>query len=995
MHTDRRSTNTTKKTNLAASVAAGLGMSFAMLPAVAGTVSGKLTFQASGQPVAHATVSLAGTPYAATTDAQGRYTIARVPAGTYTLTSSSGGASDTSQAFRLSATDAVTMDLALRKAVQLSGVTVAANRYDASSLQFNANRTVDVLSAKDLQTTAVHNVAEALGLMPGVNVTTTGTGYFGGVDGAARGEGMFTSVRGLPSEYNVNLIDGVDVAQGMPYSRSVQLSLLPPSGLQTIVLNKTSTADMDGDAIGGTIDFRTPTAFDIDKPTSGSITVSGRSESRARDYGGSGLGGGLAAEFQTKFGAQKQVGVYASAYYDYRNVTNSEVGAAESALNDGSWAFAHASADGGDAAGYDPARNLSSIGMNVGVAAGYERRYGSNFSLDWKVDDSLTAYARATYAYALTDQDTIYNQLLPNDVSYRPAGGGTYKPVIGRIANRFWYETNPERADLATFQVGADKTAGGWTISPNVFYSFGDNDRPNHVEIDGREDKYSQANFAYGGSTLQAYGPGGFPYPQLTPALLGSVNDIPGMWANDYGELTRIFSGQKKGGAKLDFRYDFDDGALSSIQFGLKYSDSSRRFTNRDWSTAGIDDGTTTLGDLGIFGGNYASIFPGKYRWSTPKVNEAAVSDLIYAHLQPGDLDTCGSSYWVNNYNCNSMRGTEAVSAAYAMATFDVGALEIQPGVRFEHTSIRNTFWVTPADADGNELPGYFSNNRTQYNEALPSLLLTYRPDESSVYRAQAWESYTRPAFVELGGGSQISVSRGVTTITQGNPDLKPIKSTNLDLSAQWLNDRGGFASVAAYYKRLHDYIYDNGAGQVNPNTSGSGAVLYKMPSNGGDGHVEGLELTFRQKFLALPSPWDGFGISLNATRQNSRVDLGLAGFDNERLQSAPRTMGNAELFYEKNGLSINLSYHYTGAYLLTYDYLNQGSPWDDLWVRPIRRVDLHAGYRFSDALQLDLSISNLTNQYSYWSHIGRESLAISDIVDAGRTTLLQLKYSF
>lgn len=192
------------------------------------------------------------------------------------------------------------------KAVQMKALSVVANRYDATNMRMDSVNTVEVLSASDLQRTAVHNVAEALGLMSGVNVTTTGTGYFGGIDGAARGEGMFASVRGLPSEYNVNLINGSNIAQGMPYSRSVQLSLLPPSGLQTIVLNKTAMADMDGDAIGGTIDFRTPSAFDFKKDFSGSVTASGRSESRARDYGGSGLGGGLAGELQGKFGAEKQ-----------------------------------------------------------------------------------------------------------------------------------------------------------------------------------------------------------------------------------------------------------------------------------------------------------------------------------------------------------------------------------------------------------------------------------------------------------------------------------------------------------------------------------------------------------------------------------------------------------------------------------------------------------------------------------------------------------------
>ncbi len=985
------------RTLLTRTILAVLSGVLVSMPLVAGTITGQTHQGSSGQPLAHVWVSLAGTSYKAQSDANGGFAFTGVPAGKYTLESTATGFETASTPVEVSTTGTAKLSVNLAKTatVNLKAVTVVSNRDEAGRMQMDAVNTVDVLSANDLQHTAVHNVAEALGLMAGVNVTTTGTGYFGGIDGAARGEGMFASVRGLPPEYNVNLIDGVNVAQGMPYSRSVQLSLLPPSGLQTIVLNKTSTADMDGDAIGGTIDFRTPSAFDYKQDTSGSVSVSGRSESRARDYGGSGLGGGLAGDFQSKFGAEKQFGIYASGYYDYRVFANSEIGAAESALNDGSWAFLHTNQDGTSAPGYDPARNLTSTGLNVGIAPGYERRYGGSVSFNWKIDDTLQAYARMTYAYALTDQNTTYTQLLPQNVTYVPDGNsGTYTPNIGRIANRFWFETNPEKADLATFQFGADKTAGGWTISPNLFYSFGDNDRPNHVEIDGAEDRYSKTNFAYGGSSILGYGSDGFPYPQLTPGLLNKVNDIPSMYAGDYGELTKKYSGQKKGGAKLDFRYDFTDGILSSIQFGLKYSDSSREFTNRDWSTDGIHDGTTTLGDLGIFSGSYASIFPGKLDWNTPNVSETAVSNLINSHLQPGDLDTCSDLY-INNYNCNTMRGTEAVSSAYAMATLHWGNLEIIPGLRFEHTAIRNTFWTTPSDAQGNELPGYFSNNHTVYNEPLPSILLNYRPDANTVYRASVWYSYTRPAFVQLGGGAQIDTSDGVTTITEGNPNLKPIKSTNVDLSGQWTTDRGGFASLTGFYKSISNYIYDSGSDQINPSLTGTNTIFYKKPENGGDGKVYGLEVMLRQKFVNLPAPFDGLGASMNYTQQRSKVDLGVTGFASQRLQSAPDVMGNAELFYEKNGFSLDLSYRYTGSYLSLYDYLDQGAPWDNLWIRPMRRVDLHAGYEFDHQWRADLSISNLTRNYSYWAHIGKNSLVNSDIVDAGATTLLTVKYSF
>jgi TonB-dependent receptor len=881
-------------------------------------------------------------------------------------------------------------------ATTLTKITVAANRYDASQLQMDAVNTVNVLSADDLKYTAVHNVAEALGLLPGVNVFNTGQSYFGGIDGASRGEGMFTSVRGLNAEYNVNLINGVNVAQGMAYSRGVQLSLLPPSGLQTIVLNKTSTADMDGDAIGGTIDFRTPTAFDFSAPMSGSVTASGRMESRARDYGDNGLGGGLAGEFQTKFGQAQQFGIYASAYYDKRNYVNSEAAAASSALNDGSWEFARTTASGDSAPGFDPVRNLMSTGMNIGTSSGDTKRYGGNVSLDWKVDDTLTAYARATYGYAKTAQNTTYLQIIPANVSYAPIGStGLYQPVIGRIATRFWYETNPEKADLATFQVGGDKTLGGWTLSPSLFYSFGDNDRPDHVEISARNDQYSSANFPYGASTVMSYGADHLPYPLLTPAMNAQLNSVATMYARRAGQLTKSYSGQEKGGLKFDARYDFDGGGpLRSVQMGVKYSDAHREFTNRDWTTAKFNDGRS-FGSLGLIDGGYSSVFPGVYDYDVPTIDQGALKRLIASRVTDANLDTCSDLY-INNWNCNTQRARETVSAAYAMANFKWGDLEVIPGLRFEHTDIRNTFWVTPRDAAGKEQVGYFARNYTHYDEPLPSLFVNYRDGDSAVYRGSIWSSYTRPAFVQLGGGSQVSVSAdGLTTITEGNPDLKPIKSLNLDLSGEWSNQHGGHAMAALFYKKLSNYIYESGSNPVNAGTADAGSIQYVRPQNGGDGKVYGVEAAVRQKFQDMPAPFDGFGVGLNATRQWTSVDLGMDGFRHQRIQNAPELMGNAELFYEKNGFSVNLSYHYAGSYVSTYDYFGQNAAWDNLWIRPVTRVDLHAGYAFPHGFQVDLSISNLTKNYTYWSHVGRNSLAISDVVDSGMTTLLTAKYSF
>ena len=38
---------------------------------------------------------------------------------------------------------------------------------------------------------------------------------------------------------------------------------------------------------------------------------------------------------------------------------------------------------------------------------------------------------------------------------------------------------------------------------------------------------------------------------------------------------------------------------------------------------------------------------------------------------------------------------------------------------------------------------------------------------------------------------------------------------------------------------------------------------------------------------------------------------------------------------------------------------------------------------------------NNLLNDYTYWSHIGKDSLAISDVVKSGRTVVASLRYTF
>ena len=281
-------------------------------------------------------------------------------------------------------------------------------------------------------------------------------------------------------------------------------------------------------------------------------------------------------------------------------------------------------------------------------------------------------------------------------------------------------------------------------------------------------------------------------------------------------------------------------------------------------------------------------------------------------------------------------------------------------------------------------------------------MFLNYRPSSRAVYRASIWTSYTRPPFLQLGGGASTSVGVTIapgtniqvqtTTINKGNPNLKSIGALNLDASGEWDSGQGGHLMLAGFYKHLTNYIYDGGSNAGVVSATGVGTIT-RQPVNGGSGSVYGVEIAARQKFSAMPAPLDGLGVAGNFTYQHTRVDVLGDGTRIDRIQNAPDFLGNAQLFFERGPFGFDINYDYSGRYVSIYDTLGMNATWDDVWVRPVGRLDLHAGYAFTQRLKLDASISNVLKATSYWAHIGKDTYTISDIVNSGSTSLLTLTY--
>ncbi|MDG2527217.1 TonB-dependent receptor [Caulobacter endophyticus] len=859
------------------------------------------------------------------------------------------------------------------------------------------------LTRDDMERGAAQNLSEALGDLPGMTVINTGRSFIGGIDSASRGEGLYAAYRGLNAEYNLSMINGVSVAQGLPYSRGIQLNLLPPGAFETVVVHKTGRADMDGDFIGAALDFRTPGPADTARAPWTAITVGGRVEARARDYGRSGVGDSARIEHGRRFGAGDRFGLYVAAAYENRGFVNSELAGVMAAQNDGGWAYrVSSSAAGGPVDPSRPQDNLVQTSMNVGVSSGGSRLRNYALALDWRAAPGFDIRLSATHAQARTEQNSTFSQVVGGPQSWIADGAGLYRLSVRDLSTRVWYETNPDEVSLSTLSLAAEAVSGRWRLAPYLFASHGQSARPDHLEASAwinQADGYNigQAPRAFGGVTVTYRD--GLPVPLWPQSVFADLNAAgPTLLARRAGQRTEQFSEQLRYGAGFGLTFLPTQGNWRSLRVGAKITRSDRDLTDRNWTNAFFADIYQTAGltwdALGITRGTYAQVFPGLYDWSIPRVDHDRLEALFEAHRTAESFDSCGALH-VNNLNCNSQSGSETVQAVYAMATHAAGAWEIQLGLRGERTRIDNRFWVMP-EVTGGEAPGAWGASRSRYAKLLPSLNLSYRQGDRGIWRAAAWRSYSRPAFMQLGGGTRTETLDGVTTITRGNPDLESADAWNLDLSHQRWLPGGGAVSLSAYAKRIDHYLYESGSDlDVGATPQEDGAVRVLMPRNGGDGVTRGLEAEWFQPLGDLFALGGRASLDVNLSRQWSRVDLGEALGRSQPMLNAPNWLGNAELAYSRGRASVYLSLNYTGAYLSAYDVLGAAGDWDNLWVRPAARLDARVRWRFDDRTRLDLIMTNLTGEYSYWAHVGRDSTALSDVVDSGRRAVVSLRSIF
>ncbi len=784
-----------------------------------------------------------------------------------------------------------------------------------------ADNFVEAIYANDVGKLPDQNVAEAVRRIPGLSVAND------------QGEGRYVIIRGInPDLVNVTL-NGMTLPAPEPEGRQVKLDDIPSALINAVVVTKSLTADQDANAIGGSVDIRTLSAFDRNKRYFADARIA---------YGWSKLNDGHPYEGDIQvgglFGANQQFGAVLSVNYSKRPIES------ENFQGSTNWRVPTA------ANGFVVPDQYGLRDYNL-----TRTRKGAVLNLDWRPSDTTKFFLRGTYS-AFDDNETrdqfiIDNQLTSETVNVPGQGTVTRPAFTNQTATTGTFRGRGSVRVRRRQEVDNTKSVQGggeFDVGPGHLAISG-----GYARAEKRDPLRSEYNFRTGGTALTVnYDVSDTPYD-----FVPSNNVAQSAYSLNSVNYDRRLAVEKLTQGRIDYTIplSFSDGN-SSIKIGAKYLD-RHKTNNRDYVTYGLTSGRSfTLANVSYLGDT--SFYGSDYSYGSRIDYDAAQA---YLAARPGTitLNTTGS---INNSLANDYDVKERILAGYAMATLKFDKLTLVPGVRVEQTRDRSQAKLIAATSSINS--GFNSFGGKQYANVFPGLNARYDVTDDVVLRAAATTSIGRPNYAQLAPYVSVDQTTSPNSVSQGNPYLKPYKALNFDGAIEYYLPGEGLISLGGFYKRLDDPIYSQSlvgqtgtyAGQALTNATVTTAL------NIDKAKVYGIEVNLQTRFTFLPSPLDGFGVSANYTR--------IWGNANGTVQGAPprtgdiplflqsKHVGTAQIFYEKYGFAVRAAYSYRSAYL---DTLGATAALDQ-YTDHNGQLDLNASYQVTPELTFFANATNLTD---------------------------------
>ena len=802
--------------------------------------------------------------------------------------------------------------------VALSGIEVEGERgaqLRSINEQRQAHTVVNIVSGDEIGQLPDQNVAEAAQRVAGVSVQTS------------RGEGRFVSIRGTAPNLNNVVLNGQTLASTAS-SRATALDLLPSSMVSAIEITKAITPNMDGNAVGGTINIRTISAFDrTGSFMSGSLR--NHVHQRQVDYGDGKLPYEAELTAGTRFGRQGQFGVVVSGSASRRDF-------AASVLDPDGWE----DVDGA----------ILPNELELQVEDNERERYGLSTNLDWRPRASTSLYLRGllTRTREVT-ANSEYEFGFEGDLAM---DGPTTGRFTGGSAELDLSEDD-ERETLWALTLGGEQRlsrAITWDAAGTFTQGRLDSRGPD-VTFETTDEDALSSHFDVS--------PYFFVIEPDDPQYVSDPTNYPLRSASF--DIGRNRENTWVGATNL--RLDGAIGGLNGfVMTGGKVQRRDKVVDQQslEYIPSGIDLEPYALPATGtVQGGSEAFVHGDVKRWGrffaqNRENAEYFTLDAVETELNSIDSDSDNE---------------ETVLAGYVMVGTDLGPLSLQGGARVERTATRTLRYEVGEDDESGEVTAPARRAfDSSYTNWLPAVVAKYTATDRLTVRVAWTNTIGRPDYDELAAFREVSwratsvpgVFEG--SIAEGNPNLQPYEAANLDGSVEYYFPLGGMAAVGAFHKRIDNPIYEFEETRRDVTFEGRvyDELVITQDRNADAGTLTGVELTYSQPLFFLPAPFDGLGITANAAFIDSEVTV--PGREDERLTFFGQSdrVFNVIPYYQRGPLEMRLAYTYRGPFLADVG----GEQFEDRYGDARATYDMTGRYSlFADRLELFAQVRNLTNE--------------------------------
>ena len=885
-----------------------------------GQISGDVSSKDTGRSLAGAIINIDELSLQTTADSDGEFRFDGVPKGTFEMSVKYLGFRTYSQ--EISVEDDETTSLSVTLVDTIENVVVY-GQASSTAAALNQQRAADivssVLSSDDFGQLPDANLSEALQRMPGVFLERD------------QGEGRFVGIRGIDPALNATSINGVTLTAPENDTRAVALDVIPSELLETLIVKKSFTPDMEPEGVGGSIEVKSFSAFDR----------KGRSFRFKTELNHNQLEVTASPKISARFSNRLSVldgrdnfGIAASASWYDRSFGS------ENVETDGGW-FADLETE--DGTEFKGAEEIEQRNYEVN-----RTRFGAAFNLDYRPADNSEYYLRLLYS-------EFGDQEYRNRTEYKFDKGDA---IRGSDTSAYWEDANMERSlkdryetqQILSLIAGGEQRVRDW----NVKYSFGlsqsGEDEPGRLDT-----TFKLKNVDLGYNTIGNV-------PEL---FAGAEANDPNEFELDEIVTEDNTTSDDQFSLQTDWKRAFSfDNSKATLKFGGKLR---RREKENDLEIAIYSGfpGDPTMTD---FVQNGLSYTLGDFG---PALDAGKITAYIHnnkSQFERDDEDTAISSS-VGDYSMQ-----EDVNAFYVMSKYSRDRLRVVYGVRMEWTSFSAHGQSVIFDNVASDGDPVFNGvaGEVEYSNVLPSVNARFAFSDDLILRGAYFQTIARPSFGDLSPGGEIEFEEddGETEFKAelGNPSLDPLLATNFDVSLEYYDVGIGLLAGGFFYKQISDFfVYADVAAITDLSPFVGGTTVDKAelisPINGDTASITGIELTWMKKFNTLPAPWNGLLLASNLTLSDSEATLALRDSAIPMPKQSDMVF-NLSLGYETSKLSVRIAVTSKSEALVALEDFED--PEFDVFQSAHTQFDFSIKYYPAERWQIYLDGNNLTDEPLY-----------------------------